>query len=697
VRVTDLDVLAPALVTLSARSAVERDFRELLGPMAPPGGPGGPGRDGREPDLPFDLAVLDDLVADVNNYRCSLYWPLFPDLDESSVAAMNLACRLVADHVLALDKLVDHDLPSEQEPVLQLASSYLQQRGLAQFHALFPASSPFWPAYGEHFGTMCRAIVREQAWFAQRGAGGFGRQMFEEIATGKCAMAKLAVDGLALLSNVDRDVAGLHLLLEDLAVAAQLVDDYQDWQQDLGAGHLSFLLTRVFAELGLPPEEQLRLARPQELRRLVMASSAVQDLLGEARERFHRIIRDPGLAGCDLWRGQLQRAADATGEALRSIRSALLRVEALAAQPAPRPPLATARIFLTTSQAESGCWSDFKASRVVPACTDWVTARVAAALDRDPAADPECVDRAAAWLLRQRDPEGGWGGAGLLAPASNAGATALCLEFLAGRLAPDQQEPALRFLLAHQDPGGGFRTYRDPTAVAASLREPGDAGGWCEPHACVTADAVVALLRAAGPDGLEPGLQERCRSALLYLLDEQQLDGHWRSYWWQGTVYATARCLDALRLAGQSDMSGLATGRLRATRDRGLEHLLRCQRPSGAWAAGEGAPDCPFQTALALGAMAGEPDTAGPGAIARAASFLVQTQRLNGSWKATAPTRRVPRPGDRTPWRSRDAAAGRPGISLADPAGHFTTATVLDALLAVQRSGVGPVAQGSAR
>jgi Prenyltransferase and squalene oxidase repeat len=680
-----VDVLAPALVTLSGRTAVERDFRELLGPMAPPAGPGGPGSNGRELDLPFDLAALDFLVEDVNNYRCSLYRPLFPDVDEPTVAALNLACRLLADHVLALDKLVDHDLPADQEPVLQLASSYLQQRALTRFHELFPASSPFWPAYREHFGAMCRAMVREQAWFAQRGAGEFGRRMFEEIAIGKCAMARLAVEGLALLSTRERDMATLALLMEELAVAAQLVDDYQDWQQDLRAGHLSFLLTRVFAELGLSPEEHLGLPRPGELRRLVIASRTVQDLLGEAGARFHRVIHHPELAGCELWRGQLQRAADAVGEARRAIRAALLRVEALASGPAPRTPLSAARVFLATSQAESGSWSDFKASRVLPACADWVTARVALALARDPAADAGSLDRAAAWLLRQRDAEGGWGGAGLLSPASNAGATALCLEFLAGRLSPDEREPSLRFLLGHQDPDGGFRTYRDPSLVAAALREPGDAGGWCHPDAGVTADAALALLRAAGPDGLAPGLEERCRSAVRYLLDQQQPEGHWLSYWWHGAAYATARCLDVLRLAGSPGASGLAPGSLRAARDRGLEHLLRSQRPSGAWAAGEDAPDCPFQTALALGTLAAEADAAGPASIARAAAYLVRAQLPNGGWRAAGPTRRVPRPAERAPWRRQGAAAGKPGISLADSAGLFTTATVLDALLAVER------------
>ncbi|WP_295996234.1 squalene--hopene cyclase [Rugamonas sp.] len=124
------------------------------------------------------------------------------------------------------------------------------------------------------------------------------------------------------------------------------------------------------------------------------------------------------------------------------------------------------------------------------------------------------------------------------------------------------------------------------------------------------------------------------QAALRYILDEQEANGSWFGRWGTNYIYGTWSALCALHAAGLP-----AT---HAALRRGVEWLTSIQNDDGGW--GEDgdsysldyqghryAPSTPSQTAWALlGLMAaGAGDHA---AVARGIDYLVRTQRPDGNW-----------------------------------------------------------------
>lgn len=214
---------------------------------------------------------------------------------------------------------------------------------------------------------------------------------------------------------------------------------------------------------------------------------------------------------------------------------------------------------LASRQAPDGFWRDYWLKP--GASEDWVTACCIVALAREPASSMHVeAARVAGRALHSAGRPGGWGYNRDTVADADSSAWALRSLAALGYVSRGTAEALLR-------------TYLDANARARTFLPPEQAGNWGLPHADVTPLVGIALLAIEG----STPLSTRVRAAVLA---DQAADGAWRSFWWAGDAYATARSLEFLRLSGgiPRERSRAALGWLRnhsvATHCLDAAHLL---------------------------------------------------------------------------------------------------------------------------
>jgi squalene-hopene/tetraprenyl-beta-curcumene cyclase len=280
----------------------------------------------------------------------------------------------------------------------------------------------------------------------------------------------------------------------------------------------------------------------------------------------------------------------------------------------------------------------------------WDTAlAVTALLDAGTPADDPALLRAADWLLskeiRQRGdwavrrptlPPGGWSlhfANDYYPDTDDTAEVTLALRRLAHpeperlRTAIDR---AVTWLLGMQSRDGGWASFdADNTRTLCEKLPFCDFGAMIDPP---TADVTAHVIEALVAHGLTR--TDITRRAVRWLLEHQEADGSWFGRWGANHVYGTAAVVPALIAAGLSPQHEAI--------HHAITWLLGHQNTDGGWGEdlrsyrdptwiGRGTSTA-SQTAWAMLALlaTGRPDT--DSAVHRAARWLTDTQRTDGTW-----------------------------------------------------------------
>ena len=312
--------------------------------------------------------------------------------------------------------------------------------------------------------------------------------------------------------------------------------------------------------------------------------------------------------------------------------------------------------FLLNSSNQKGWWQDFEIKFHRRRSDEWVTAYVGTALA---SLNNEKAQKAAnrAWnLLLSRQSSPGWGYNSFTPPDADSTAWTLRLATALDKIQSQRAKTASQFLLKHLSSSGGVACYLpselDNTEEASSK----SIEGWCSAHTCITA-AVAGLEKINAP-------------SIDFLRNTQLEDGSWKAYWWYDDEYVTALAAEALakdNYRRNSQQVQLA-----------IEWAASRINSSGAVYSHQYGDNSAFATAWCVRTLALAKDKQYfYSQLHQAVNWLIDTQKADGSWDASALVR-FSKPSDIL---EPDIS---PGCIVPDDKRIFTSATVLAALSVVK-------------
>jgi squalene cyclase len=210
-------------------------------------------------------------------------------------------------------------------------------------------------------------------------------------------------------------------------------------------------------------------------------------------------------------------------------------------------------------------------------------------------------------------------------------ATSEAIAFLRRMQNPDGGWPSFQHGLAGKPPGAIMTralSLRSPLAKLRMLFDPPVDFG--DP---ATEDVTGRVLFGLGRSGLRIG-DPAIEQALRFLRDQQCMNGSWWGRWVVNYLAATAWVLRGVAAVGVAPREPWVR--------RAIDFIRDHQREDGGWgesvntytdplSAGEGKASTPGLTGLVLSALVESGESSSPQA-ARAAAYLQETQRPDGSW-----------------------------------------------------------------
>jgi len=632
--------------------------------------------------------------AKENNERHDLYKniffylePCFPSVERKVIEKLSIAGYSYFRFLLLIDQIVDN--PSavngrERSPNSSKAQSVFAQlsRGLAlhersirELAVIFQEDPHFWEGF-EDIKTVYREAVRMEKALSFNPER-YTKSTFEEIAAGKSAVSRAAVLALCTLSGRDELQEGLEQMLIRYHQGLQILDDVDDFRSDIQSGQPTWAIAQVNAYLEKHGDDPAAVG-PKRKYKYFFVSGIASSLLQEAETYFQEAItlaQEHNLHEIEQrFEEKHHRCTRHEREIDRLIEKTKTKVQ-LESAPARPPSEVDAGIaaqavqegtgFLSEMQANDGRWSDFLTS--AGAGTQWVSSYVGYQL-----AEANLATELTSCLRSKRTSDDTIG-AYNETMIQDGDSMAFWIGFLYEETG-SVPEAAIEKWSQYCDDRGGWRTYLEGSALRNRLDLPSTqpVDGWLTPKPCVTAAAAAILTNM-------PRVEISVKQSIRRLLDLQEQDSYWRSYWWTSPIYSTSFSLRAL--STYSSSTGSTSDSIEYSIAQASRWLRDLQHKDGSWAVrGDSSP---LYTALAVKALA-EADpkaTTSIRAIRAGVNWLLQSQRADGSW----PTHRVLRipatsiddPSAVENWRKSSFGTN---VLVDDHRRVFTTATAVNAL-----------------
>jgi hypothetical protein len=226
---------------LALLERLDRRYRELAQALPPPIDQRAlqystfAGRPSQEP-----LAGLSQMNAVVTCLPW-LFWELFRELRDDLFLRIAWAGAVYGMASVLMDHLLDEQTELPGEAALLHQSLY--EAAVAGYRGLFDRGSAFWSRYDrlgrEHVSGMALELS------ARANPGVLTAEGFYALGSARIAPMLTVVAALAQAAGQPALLSTLEASIKPVIVAGQMLDDIQDWQEDLEAGRITYYLTRV--------------------------------------------------------------------------------------------------------------------------------------------------------------------------------------------------------------------------------------------------------------------------------------------------------------------------------------------------------------------------------------------------------------------------------------------------------------------
>ncbi|WP_405107512.1 hypothetical protein MHH28_27370 [Paenibacillus sp. FSL K6-1217] len=214
------------------------------------------------------------------NYICYLlpFW-----LQDSCSLSPELARRMSAGNIFLMlyfflqDDLMDSPEASAAQ-TLPLAN-LLYVEFLATCLPLFPADSPFWPCFSRYIREWADSV---------NGEAGSDYFLNDRIRIShKASPLKLSSTAALLLSGQSSSIPEAEEMIHTVLLTLQLLDDYEDWEQDLEDGSYNCLLSLARSSTGIAAGEPLTEAA---VKNFIYVSGGLADYAATAQANHLKLL-----------------------------------------------------------------------------------------------------------------------------------------------------------------------------------------------------------------------------------------------------------------------------------------------------------------------------------------------------------------------------------------------------------------------
>ncbi|WP_150265321.1 hypothetical protein [Paenibacillus tepidiphilus] len=224
------------------------------------------------------------------NFICYLlpFW-LRPgyNLDLQLIRGMSAGNVLLMLYFFLQDDLMDTRDPASADK-LPLAN-LLFTECMNIYRPLFPADSPFWSYFNRYIREWADSVTRERE-------SDFFLEDRIRIAH-KASPLKLCSTAILLLTNRAEDISALEDLLHTVLITLQMLDDYEDWEEDFAEGNYNCLLAFTSSRSGIARTE----LSPEQVRAFIFTRSGLTQYSEIAAAHDRQLtdsrLRIPHLAG----------------------------------------------------------------------------------------------------------------------------------------------------------------------------------------------------------------------------------------------------------------------------------------------------------------------------------------------------------------------------------------------------------------
>ncbi|MFA5806239.1 MAG: prenyltransferase/squalene oxidase repeat-containing protein [Melioribacteraceae bacterium] len=643
------------------------------------------------------------MCRDVYRYYPFIFIEAFEQIEVKTIRILSKALSFYYTYILLMDKVLDtRELPNG---TLILFLNVIQRKVMGILQDVFPLNSEFWKYHEKYYNQYIKGILLERRNHLNV-CQEYTEDEFHTISIGKTSLAKLAPATLGILIGNEEDIISFEKSHDNFALGRQLIDDIQDWKEDLLNKRFSYPIMTVISKNNLQTSIIANQISEEDIAKYFFYSGHAEAFLSQALEYFDLAKNDVKEINCPTWISCIE-SCTSMAERYRDDIKYLREKELSKIYINKRTKLNTSFTIKNTSsknfedainhsnikaveyliqkQDKDGFWRDFMVNSI--GCF-WTTGYIGYAL-REQSGISKNLDSARVALLKSRESEGGWGFNRHV--ISDADSTAWCILFILTRgTSYNELQIDFDMLRSHRHSDtGGISTYRKDKATLNSqslekykifsnkkyLSESHKSMiGWCSPHLCVTSVAVQAFC-------FEKRICEDDVSLIKdinYIKENQNKEGFWESYWWDGRIYGTANSIKALSMFDRVKFDSAII--------RGMDWLSSVQQLDGGWNNGNFGESSAFNTALCVSLLSKFGKNKYSYNCEKGIKWLLDNQMDDGSWKSI-PIMRVPYEDQLNPWEEINKKNEAILYRLTEDSRRlFTTATVVDALKQFQKN-----------